>query len=331
MSEPVFSALVCTYNRARLLERTLESLVAQTRSAPGFEVVVVDDGSTDDTRELVASFTGRIDLRYAYQRNSGVASARNHALFLARGHLVLFQDDDDVVEPGLLAAHAYMHAKHPEPQVAVLGFTGLSPELRADPLMHYVTEVGCQLFCYPFLTHGDSLDYRFFWNGRISCKRPFLLSSGVFNPAFRYMEDIELGYRLRRFGLRVVYSRDAASTMVRGLTLDEFCQRAHRHGRYNGMFYGVHRDEEVRSYIGLDAHQPLWSAPREEYGRRIDRARRADTLARRKIAAGLPLADDVEILHAAYADAILASRIRGTREVLDASVKEEGPCLGPGP
>src|SRR5437870_3155560 len=108
------SVLICTYNRAELLRLTLESLCAQSLPRDRFEVVVVDDGSTDLTPGIVDRFTGRLRIRYACQRNSGLAAARNHALFLAQGPIVVLQDDDDIAAPRLLEEHLRTHRQYPE-------------------------------------------------------------------------------------------------------------------------------------------------------------------------------------------------------------------------
>ena len=120
------SVLVCTYNRAELLRLALESLCAQTVGCDSFEVVVVDDGSTDGTATVVERFDGRLQIRYSFQENSGLAAARNHALFLAQGPIVLMHDDDDVAGPHLVEEHLRTHGQYPETHYAVLGYTRLS-------------------------------------------------------------------------------------------------------------------------------------------------------------------------------------------------------------
>ena len=70
-NRPLISAIVCTYNRAGLLGRALGALCGQTLDAEQFEVIVVDDGSTDETRLVVQRFEGIAPLRYVYQANSG--------------------------------------------------------------------------------------------------------------------------------------------------------------------------------------------------------------------------------------------------------------------
>ena len=96
------------------------------------------------------------------------------------------------------------HLANPDPAVAVLGLTTLAPEVRRSPLMRHVTEVGCQLFSYGWMKPGQVMDHTAFWGGRSSCKRSLLVRHGVFHPDFRFgCEDIELGWRLRRFGLKL--------------------------------------------------------------------------------------------------------------------------------
>ncbi len=86
------SVIIPTYNRRTLVERALRSVMSQTR--PVEEIIVIDDGSTDGTAEaLKASFGERI--RYLWQQNAGVASARNHGLRIARGRYLALLDSDD--------------------------------------------------------------------------------------------------------------------------------------------------------------------------------------------------------------------------------------------
>jgi glycosyltransferase involved in cell wall biosynthesis len=93
------SAVIPTWNRARLLERALRSVLAQTR--PPDEIVVVDDGSTDGTEAVVARFGPAV--RFVRQRNAGAGAARNRGVETATGTFVAFLDSDDVWAPGHLA------------------------------------------------------------------------------------------------------------------------------------------------------------------------------------------------------------------------------------
>jgi GT2 family glycosyltransferase len=102
VTTPLVSVIVPTYNRAYCLGRTLDSILAQTHSR--FEVILIDDGSTDDTAELVARSYGHDPrIKYFYQRNVGVTAARNRGLARAQGDYIALLDSDDVWMPWKLA------------------------------------------------------------------------------------------------------------------------------------------------------------------------------------------------------------------------------------
>ncbi|MBP1741124.1 MAG: glycosyl transferase family 2 [Deltaproteobacteria bacterium] len=91
MTSPHVSVVIPTYNRASCITRTIDSVFAQTYG--DYEIIVVDDGSTDNTREVLGRYGNRI--RYIHQPNSGVSSARNTGILSARGEWVAFLDSDD--------------------------------------------------------------------------------------------------------------------------------------------------------------------------------------------------------------------------------------------
>jgi glycosyltransferase involved in cell wall biosynthesis len=312
----MLSALVCTYDRAELLRGTLESLCQQTLPQDQFEVVVVDDGSSDHTQQVVAAFEQRLPLVHSYQRNAGLASARNHALYLASGELALLVDDDDLAEPELLHRHLRAHRQHPAANVAVLGFTKLAPGIAGDPLMHFVTEVGGFLFSYPFLKRRKYLDFSHFWGGRSSCKRSFLIEHGVFNPVFRFgCEDIELAYRLSKHDFKVVYEPRAVSVMVRPFDFDGFCRRLYRQGQSNQVFSRLHPVPQVQQWTEVDRAESRWREVEPHFERLMRTGRRLDRLARLRADAGVPAdALDLELLHAAYWAAFRANKVKGIVE-----------------
>lgn len=92
--QPLVSIVVLCHNRRDYIARTLDSVLAQTY--PNVEVVVVDDGSTDDTKDIVAGYEEQ-GVRYHFQESRGVAAARTRAAQHARGELIAFQDDDDLM------------------------------------------------------------------------------------------------------------------------------------------------------------------------------------------------------------------------------------------
>lgn len=260
-SPPAISVVIPTFNRANLLDGALAALAGQTLAKEQFEVVVVDDGSDDETKTVCRRWSRELRLGYFRIANSGIAAAKNLGLFAAEAPLVLFFDDDDLAHRELLAQHLAAHASNPEEQVAILGYTTWAPVVAVTPVMKYVVDVGQFLFAYRNLQSGQELDYRYFWGGRSSCKRAFLARHEVFDPRFRtIIEDVELGWRLRRHGLRVIFHRGAASFMVRPLTFDQFSARCQRQGRALAQFAALHPEAEVQQYCRIP--EPIGCEPR---------------------------------------------------------------------
>ena len=96
---PAVSVVIATYNRANLIGETLDSILAQ--DFQDFELIVIDDGSSDNTREIIAPYRSRV--RYVYQPNRGPSAARNRGVELAAGNWISIQDSDDLAAPDHLS------------------------------------------------------------------------------------------------------------------------------------------------------------------------------------------------------------------------------------
>jgi glycosyltransferase involved in cell wall biosynthesis len=313
------SAIVTTRNRAELLRRVLEAFRAQTLAPHRWELVVVDDGSTDGTADVLRACEGALPLRAVYQRHAGLGAARSHGVLAAWSPITVLLDDDDLPAPDFLAEHLGAHRRHPDPRLAVLNHTEWAPDLNISPVMEYVTGAGGQLFSYADLTSGELLDFTYFWGGRVSCKRQLLWEHGLFNPVFRFgCEDIELAYRLSKVGLRVLYHAPAVTRMARPITFDDFCERLRLQGRSQRVFGRLHDDPWVRAWTRTDNAAARWQAvqPYVEVGLRA--ARQLDRLAGIRRDLGLELADTLRrLLHTAYQWAFEASNLRGIAEAVD--------------
>ena len=103
-SAPEISVVVCTHNRAAMLHRALTSVLEQESGDIDFEILAVDNRSTDETAAVVRRLEGRGPLRYLHEPALGLSSARNHGWRSARGRYVAYLDDDAVADPGWLRA-----------------------------------------------------------------------------------------------------------------------------------------------------------------------------------------------------------------------------------
>ena len=112
----MISVAICTYNRAASLARVLESLIelGHTDENPNWELIVVDNNSADGTRAVVDGFSAALPVRYVFEPEQGLSAARNRALREFRGDVLLFTDDDVVVDAQWLAAYAAAVMAYPQ-------------------------------------------------------------------------------------------------------------------------------------------------------------------------------------------------------------------------
>lgn len=311
-SAPEISFVIPTRNRAIYLPAVLDGFRRQSLDRPAFEIVIVDDGSEDETGAVLAS-ANDLPLRVFRQNQAGIAAAKNLGVLASKGPIVVFADDDDVPDKDLAAAHLMAHRRRPHDWEVILGHTALSPDVGSDPLMHYVAEVGCRLFCYRGLG-SDRLNYQWFWGGRSSCKRSLLLTDGLFNPSFTFgCEDIELGWRLAsRRRLDVYYEPTAISTMIRAFGFRQFCARQMRQGRSQRVFARLHPSKEVQDYCEVPGGPAHWRRYAARFGQYMRWAERLDTVARVNSDRGVSIGTGAEkALHKAYAALFALNRAKG--------------------
>ncbi|MCE9672349.1 glycosyltransferase family 2 protein [Myxococcus stipitatus] len=137
---PFFSVVIPTYNRARLLERTLASVFAQEET--DYEVIVVDDGSTDDTLDMLASLGERV--RVLRQRNAGPGAARNQGIQAALGEYVVFLDSDDLWFPWTLAVYRQVLREQGQPTVVM----GTAESFHDEETLSRVTREPVRVVCF---------------------------------------------------------------------------------------------------------------------------------------------------------------------------------------
>jgi glycosyltransferase involved in cell wall biosynthesis len=229
-SGPAISVLIPTFNRCDALLLCLAHLERQTFQ--DFEVIVVDDGSTDGTEHAIGEVLehGRLALRYMRQQNSGPAKARNLAVSLAQAPLLVVIGDDIMASPTFLAEHLALHRAQPEPHIAGLGLTRWSETGQTvTPFMRWMDDSGTQ-FAYGDLLRGVEPRYIHFYTSNLSVKTE-LLRRHPFDERFtreRWMvEDMELGYRLeQKEGMRLVFLPAAYAEHIHPTDFDKACRRA---------------------------------------------------------------------------------------------------------
>lgn len=223
---PVVSAIIPTYNRSHVVCEAIDSVLAQTYSH--MEVIVVDDGSKDDTVERLKQYRDRI--RVVHQTNAGPAAARNRGIAVSRGELIAFLDSDDIWLPQMI-----------ERQVALLGRAGESvPCCFCNILMKWNSgdRTSFEIALLKpdadegvWLNPEEILATRFvlFTQGSV-IRRDVLERIGGFDTNIRYLEDYELPLRLSLEGPwafikepLVIWRESMTNSVSKNSARDEIC------------------------------------------------------------------------------------------------------------
>lgn len=233
------SVVIATYNRQALLRRLLLQIDAQTIDPARFEVIAVDDGSTEDTRDMLADLETRFALRIERQQNGGAAAARQRGAELARGAVLVFVDDDMQVRPDFLARHL---EKHDAPNTVVLGRLRPDAKVADMPLFErfYARVMADQ---NDELARGKAVRGHNLYTGNVSVPRDLFFRAGGFDASFRALEDEELGVRLEKAGARFVFAKDAESLHGSDWTsVKRWMDRAYRDSEYQTKLAKKHPD-----------------------------------------------------------------------------------------
>jgi len=202
---PDLSVVIPTHNNRPVLARALQHLFAQDYPAERFEIVVLDDGSTDGTAEMVRSLSSPVPITYRWQPNRGRAAARNAGSHLAAAPVLLYLDSDILAAPDLVSRHARYYAD-PSRAIGVQGRTLIHPEARRTPFMKTKELL-------PDLTRRRRHDLSPYHviTRNLSIRAEDLWAVGGFDESFPGYgwEDIELGLRLRARGVRFFYDPEA--------------------------------------------------------------------------------------------------------------------------
>ncbi len=203
------SVVIPTYNRCTHLQHCLQSLENQTLPSRDFEVIVIVDGSTDGTLDYLANYTPGYRLKYFFQKNTGLCSARNVGNRQAQGDIILCIDDDTLATPVLLEKHLQAHREQPNTLVA--GSLLLHDSVPQSPYTDYERQRRSQFrkrFSQnpklPLLSHDIS-------GGNLSVSKTLLEKINGFDEDLNRLSntDGDLAYRLEKINTPIRFNSDA--------------------------------------------------------------------------------------------------------------------------
>jgi len=247
---PRISVIIPTRDRRDILSKVLASYAGQDIPPRSFEVIVVDDGSTDGTGKMVEEFrtSSPFDLTCIRREAGGPARARNAGIEKARGALLLFSGDDMIASPQLVAVHLEGHGEWPGS--VILGHIDWHPSLEITPFMRYINTR--LQFNYPRIkSERMNVSYPHFYASNLSMNKSIVEDIGAFDEDFpdAAFEDIELGYRIWKKGIRTIYNERAVAYHYHPTDLAAFIKRQLRAGRAAAIFYLKH--PELGEYLNL--------------------------------------------------------------------------------
>ena len=191
--ESSVSIIIPTYNRARYLTKAIDSVLAQTYT--NYEIIVVDDGSTDNTKEVLEPYMDRIT--YLYQENTGVSAARNTGIRAARGKWIAFLDSDDEWMPEKLSIQVGDFSKRPDICAHITNIVFISPNI--EP----ITLFEVRKFRAPKASSFTiEKPFQFILNSNIAVTPSFIVNrdtlfhAGLYDPAISIAEDWDLFLRV---------------------------------------------------------------------------------------------------------------------------------------
>ena len=201
---PAFSVIVPTFNRLAILRKCLAALEAQTLASDDFEVIVIDDGSSDGTQQALSRYHPPFHFQYLRQSNSGTGAARRNGVQHAVGDYLLLMNDDTISDRDLLKQHLQVQRAHPGERWAVLGNFEYPAAARQRALTQYFS---VEPFMFPQVSMEDGCPYGYshFITCNLSVNREAVMEAGSFESIYKLSEDTELGIRLYEQGYRVLY------------------------------------------------------------------------------------------------------------------------------
>ena len=265
MTSLLLSVIIPTYNRYDILKMCLESIEKQTLPSNMFEVLVIDDSCLAEYHTELQDLAKvqKFDIKIIKNRSKGPASARNYGVELSKGEIVLFLNDDVILNDMHFEEHLKIHSKNNN--VAVRGKTIWRPDCLTTNLMKWLSSI---VFIYHPDMNKDNCSYVYFHTSDLSMGRHWF-NKEKFDEDFPYasFEDTEFGYRLeKKYGLRLIFCEKAISQHYHFYNLRSHIKRAKINGlsgailsrkqpdlnyRIVDLFLKIPQREKLKNIFGL--------------------------------------------------------------------------------
>jgi glycosyltransferase involved in cell wall biosynthesis len=237
------SIVMPTHNRADALPVTLEALNQQTFPKDGFEVIIVDQASTDGSREIATSFSVQYPLRLLPQDGKyGISIARNAGIEAANGFLIILLDADIIADPGLVEAHCQLHNRF---SIPILGCGRLLPY---PPCYRtFIDQVANPDAGLDRGTEPEDFPFYYAFGGHLSFSKDTFTRVGPFDPELKGAEDTEFAYRASLINIAIKNCYQAIGYHNHARSLEERRERGFAYSKMIPRLMKLH--PELRGAI----------------------------------------------------------------------------------
>jgi len=226
--ERLVSVVIPSYNNKEKLLKCLDSFFNQDIDPKEFEIIVVDDGSTDGTIEALQKLKMSKFIptfKYYTQSHKGQAAATNLGIREASGKFILLTCQDIIAEKDLISQHLSTHHQYSDEDIAVLGYIPYPQSVKKSPFMKFILERNIQ-FAYDEIEDPTNVKYNYFYAPNVSLKREVFKKVGLFDEDLQYgWQDTEFGFRLALNKYRIVHNSNAIGYHYHQQDLENFVHR----------------------------------------------------------------------------------------------------------
>lgn len=248
------SIIIPVHNNASTLALVLASLREQTLDTGSFEVIVVDDGSTDSVRQVIETCSQPYNLLFLQQENRGAASARNQGAAQSGGEILVFLDSDVLPSSTLLIEYLNSHRAHQ--RALIVGKTQAPPPKNSSLFLSIMGEA---LFSWNLGDAKKEASFLEVLSRNMSLRHSSFQELGGFDEDFppkSGFEDTEFAYRASRLGYSLIYDPDAAGIHLHSATLMQVCRHMYcyqtsaallmtKHPEIKGQIAHLHDKEPI--------------------------------------------------------------------------------------
>ena len=257
ITTPRFSIIIPTYNTEFVLDECLKALCIQSQKKAAFEVIVVNDGGNDKTKEIVQKYNNKISIQYLYQENNGPAAARNFGIKNSKGEIILFIDDDSLPTHNWFESTVDAWNKYPD-------YDGIGGYTTYDMDESIYCRVNSNFFNWYLRQYADDQQHPFLVTCNAGYKKSVLEKVNYFDESYKRAsgEDRDLNIKIARIGGKLRLDKNILVYHDRDLT---FKSNTKKHYYYGKAAYNIYTRYPELARLDRSAYIDLYVSVLKKY------------------------------------------------------------------